>query len=35
MQTMRRECITEALTDGRRFEKEGLRALFPGLFRDL
>jgi hypothetical protein len=27
MQTMRREGLTEALTNGRHFEQEGLRAL--------
>jgi len=31
MQTVRRECITDALTDDRRFEQEGLRALFRDL----
>ena len=28
MQTMRRECITDALTDDRHFEQEGFHALF-------
>lgn len=28
MQTMRREGLTDALTDDRHFEQEGLRALF-------
>jgi len=28
MQTMRREGITDALTDNRHFEQEGFRALF-------
>ncbi len=30
MQTMRREGITEALTNNRHFEQEGFRALFRG-----
>jgi len=31
MQTMRREGITEVLTDDRHFEQEGFHALFRGL----
>lgn len=31
MQTMRRERLTEVLTDDRHFEREGFRALFRGM----